>query len=264
MNAAATAAHRAWPEQGAHQIPGPSAAPSATDRQLERLQATVQYTTVRIRDPEAEPRLEERHVTILPRSPLDTLRLLWREGHVKDVGLTALLGACATVAGYYAATTDDESLQAGNGAASGFIGALSLASLHQSVTRIRATLARDDDQRAEPARIAERAQADEEAQLARAIVARDDAVREALRPVDEDHRLFATTVPTEGYIEVTIYPKALPAEPQPEAIGASADDAEEISASTDDGAFVAYDAHGQESGSPTPSIDGSGSDSEEV
>jgi hypothetical protein len=264
MITAATTAHRAWPEQGPHQTPSPSATPSATDRQLEPLEATVPYTIVRIPDPEAGPQLEERHVTVLPRSPLDTLRLLWREGHLKDVGVTALLGACATVAGYYAATTDDESLQAGNGAASGFIGALSLASLHHSVNRIRATLARDDDQRDEPARIAEREQAEQEAQLAQAIVARDDAVREALRPVSEDHGLFATTSRTGGYIEVAICRKALPAESQPEAIGAAADDGEEISASTDDGAFVAYHAHGQESGSPTPSVHGSDSEGGDI
>ena len=250
MIAAATAAHRAWPEQGPHQTPRPSDAPSATDRQLEPLQATVPYTIVRIPDPEAGPQLEERHVAILPRSPLDTLRLLWREGHVKDVGVTALLGACATVAGYYAATTDDESLQAGNGAASGFIGALSLASLHHSVKRIRATLARDDDQRSEPARIAEREQAEQEAQLAQAIPARDQAVEEALRPAAQDHRLFATVIRLDDHIEVTTYPKGLPAESQPEAIGASADD----------GAFVAQDAHDQESESPSPSFHSSDND----
>jgi len=173
--------------------------------------APGQFMTVRIWDPEAQPDLEERHVTILPRSPLETLRLLWREGHVKDLCVTAVLGAGSAVAGYCAATAKDESLQAGDGAVSAFAGGLAAAWLHHTVKKIGATLARDDLQRDESAR---RPQIAREAQHAEAITRRDQALKEALQPTEEDGRLFATIAREGSYIGVAIGRKDLPEEAQ--------------------------------------------------
>lgn len=167
--------------------------------------AIGRFTTVLIRDPRTSPPLEERHVTILPRSPLDTLRLLWREGHVKDLGLTALTGAVATISAYFSATADDDTVRAANGATGGFTGALSLAGLSYSIKGIRATLARDDHQRAEPARRAKAEYLESMEQWKEAVDRYHELRLEAQNLPVEGRRLVTSTQDGKGNTEVTVF-----------------------------------------------------------
>lgn len=156
--------------------------------------ANGQFRTVLIEDPRTWPPLEDRHVTVLPRSPLDTLRLLWREGHVKNLSLAAIAGTASALSAYYSATTDDDTQRAANGATSGFTGVFSLACLYHSAKEIRAALARDDVRRAEPARRAEAEYLESMEQ------------REIAESQYHERRLAAENVPVEGRRLVTSAP----------------------------------------------------------